>query len=608
MHLRLAVPLALSVLLVGVGGRAAAQAPDGPALFTEHCAMCHEGGDPRAPATDTLRAETPAAIVDALATGVMRQQGAALAGPEREAIATFLAGGTAAPAVSPTAGRCAAPPPFDAAKPPAWSGWSGPGNTRFQPADRAGLEAGDIPRLTLKWAFAFPGATSVRALPAVAGGRLFVGSEAGTVYALDAASGCVIWTFQAKGGVRAAITIRPGADGGRAYVGDISATVYALNATTGDLEWSRQVDSHPFARITGAPTLYDGRLYVPVSSLEEGQGRSPTYECCTFRGSVVALDASTGAVIWKTYTVSAEPRAIGTREGGITRRGPAGAAVWSSPTVDAKRRLVYAATGNMYSEPQQETSDAVLALSLDTGEIAWAAQVTPRDVFVVGCNGNGAVNCPDELGPDFDFGNSPMLTTTPGGRDLIVLGQKSGVGWALDPDHRGAVVWDYRAGSGSALGGMEWGSATDGRRAYFPVSDVLDAQQQPRPGPSSGWLHAVDLATGQKVWSVPPPPFACGSPARNCNGALSAAITAIPGAIFAGSNDGAVRAYSSADGSVLWTFDANRAFDTTNGEPGLGGSINGAGPIVADGLVYVGAGSGSGGGRPGNVLLAFGVR
>ncbi|HXI30304.1 MAG TPA: PQQ-binding-like beta-propeller repeat protein, partial [Vicinamibacterales bacterium] len=474
-------------------------------------------------------------------------------------------------------------------------------NARFQPAAQAGLTAAQVPTLRLKWAFGFPNATAARAQPTVVGGRLYVGSQSGLVYALDAKSGCTIWTYQARAAVRSAITIGPRGSGAAAYFGDGKANAYAIDAATGDLLWTRTLDEHGSARVTGAPTLYQDRLYVPIASGEEGQGNNAKYECCTFRGSLVALDAASGALLWKTYTIAAEARPIGTNASGTTRWGPSGAGIWSSPTVDAKRKLVYAATGNMYTEPQQPTSDAIMAFDLDTGAVKWTAQVTPQDVFVVGCNQPNPANCPkpDAIGPDFDFGSSPILATLPNGRDLIVDGQKSGVGWAFDPDRQGAVTWQYRAAKGSALGGMEFGSAADGEQAYFAVADG----NSPQPG----GLHAVTLATGARAWYAPPPSPACGMPARGCNAAILSAITVMPGVVFTGSNDGAVRAYSTRDGSIVWQFDTNRDFETVNGVKANGASMSGPGPVVAGGMLYVNSGYGALGGRPGNVLLAFGV-
>ncbi len=595
----------------GLVGRADAQAPDAAALFKIHCATCHTNSDTRAPSIASLRQGNPQAILDALTTGAMREQGSELRDEERRAISEYVTGrAIAAPVPRSVSGHCvAASPTVDLSNRPQWNGWgAGATNMRFQSTDRAGLTVEDAPKLTLKWVFGFPNATAARALPTVGSGRLFVGSESGIVYSLDAKTGCIIWTFAAKTGVRTAISLqsRPGG-GSAAYFGDIAANVYAVDALNGELLWMRTVEEHPIARITGAPTLYEDRLYVPVSSLEEGQGRNDAYECCTFRGSVVAVNAITGRVVWKTYTIAEQPKPIGKNARGAARWGPSGAAIWSAPTIDAKRRLVYAATGNMYTEPQQPTSDAVLSFDMDTGKIAWSAQLTPKDIFVVGCNSIVAANCPKDLGADVDFGSSPMLATLPNGRDVIVIGQKSGMAWALDPQNRGSILWQYRAGRGGALGGIEWGSALDGALAYFAVSDVLDEQLEPNPGADSGSLHAVHLETGARAWRAPAPPLKCGPPSRYCNAGLSAAITVIPGAAFVGSNDGALRVYSTKAGAVVWEFDTNRDFATVNGVPGKGGTINGPGPTVADGMVYVNSGYGGSSGRPGNVLLAFGI-
>ena len=584
---------------------ALAQAPDGAQVFTASCANCHNGAaDSRAPAIDALRSRAPEAILEALMTGAMRPQGSRLSGAERRAVAEFVTGKRMGGDVTGAAkGRCAAAPSTgalrDFANAPHWTGWSpSPANTRFQPAGQAGIRAADVPRLVLKWSFGFPDASVAWSQPTVADGRVFVGSQNGTVYALDAKTGCIYWTFSAGGGVRTAVVVSaPGASSpALVYFGDTAANAYALDATTGAPVWVRKVDEHPFARITGSPTFHDGRLYVPVSSYEEAQGADPQYPCCTFRGSVSALEASSGRVIWKTYMISDGAKRRGTSAAGVPLWGPSGSGSWSAPTIDANRRVVYVGTGNTYSAPAQPSSDAVVALDLETGSIRWMRQVTPNDVYVTGCR-SGNPNCPEAPGPDVDFGSPPMLARV-NGRDVIVIGQKSGVGYAMDPDRKGKVLWQYRAGKGGTLGGMEWGGAVDADRAYFAVSDI----QQPEPG----GLHAVNIATGQRVWMAPPPSPVCGSGA-GCNAAQSAAITIIPGVIFSGSNDGALRAYSSADGKVLWQYDSNREFGAINGVPAKGASLIGPGPVVAGGMVYVNSGSGGFGGRPGNVLLAFGL-
>jgi polyvinyl alcohol dehydrogenase (cytochrome) len=587
-------------IVAGCAWPAWSQSPDGARVFQTFCASCHTGApDARAPAIDSLRARTPQAIMDSLVSGAMRPQGARLSGAERRAVAEFITGKPIEGDVSGARiGRCTpSESPQSPASAPRWTGWSpSTTNTRFQPADQAGLLPSDLPRLKLKWAFGFPDASVTWSHPTVAGGRLFVGSQNGTVYALDAKTGCIHWTFSASGGVRTAVTVAP-AGGARmvAYFADTAANAYALDAATGKTLWVRRVDDHPSARITGSPTFFEGRLYVPVASYEEAQGADPHYPCCTFRGSVAALDAESGAVEWKTYMIADAPQQRGTSTAGVPLWGPAGAGIWSAPTVDVARRVLYVATGNAYSAPATSTSDAVVALDLATGTMRWSRQVTANDVYVSNCRA-GNPNCPETLGPDHDFGSPPVLARA-GDRDVIVIGQKSGIAFAMDPEKNGEILWQYRAGQGGVLGGIEWGAAADAERAYFAVSDITTTQP--------GGLHAVSLATGTRAWFAPPGAATCGS-GRGCNGAQSAAVTAIAGAVFSGSNDGSLRAYSTSTGEMLWEFDTNRDFTTINGIPARGASMIGPGAVVAGGMVYVNSGYGAFGGRPGNVLLAFG--
>jgi polyvinyl alcohol dehydrogenase (cytochrome) len=589
--------------LIGAGVTIQAEPPDGAAVYSRACASCHNGGDSRAPAREVLAQRSPEAILSALTAGIMRPQGARIDGLERRAVAEFLSGKTLGGDVTgATIGRCTAQPTFPgSASLPAWTSWGGSvTNTRFQPPEQAGLSAEQVPYLALKWAFGFPDATSAWSQPTIFGGRLFVGSHNGTVYSLDAKTGCIYWTYSAKSSVRSAVSIGPrnGARGYAAYFGDTAANAYALDAATGKEIWFRKIDEHPMARATGSPTLYQGLLYVGVSSFEETQGSNPQYECCTFRGSLSALDTKTGAVAWKTYLVP-EPKPLTKNSAGTTLWGPSGAGIWSAPAIDVKRGVVYAATGNTYTPPQLSTSDSVIAFDLKTSKIKWTQQVTPKDVFGGWCRPSlKNPICPEENGPDFDFGNAPILAKLPNGKDVIIIGQKSGVGWALDPDKEGAPIWQYRAGQGSALGGMEWGSAVDDQNAYFPVSDI----SLPKPG----GLHAVQLTTGERVWYAPPPAPICGG-GRGCNAAQSAAVTVIKGVVFSGSNDGALRAYSTKDGSIIWEYDTNRDFKTLNGVPAKGASLHSAGATIAGGMLYVNSGYGDHGGRPGNVLLAFGV-
>ncbi len=575
--------------------------PDGAKLFAAHCATCHDGNDARAPALDAMRGRAPQAIVDALTSGSMRYQGLPLSGAERRTLAEYVSGRRLRGSVTGAAlGRCERPAPLrDPFTGPNWLGWSPTvRNAHFQPAAQAGLTADQVPRLKLKWAFGFVDATSAWAQPTVAGGRLFVGSQNGSVYALDAASGCIDWTYAAHAGVRTSIVIGRAGNARStvaAFFADQNGWVYAVDAATGREIWSRKIDEHPLVRLTGSPTLFEGRLYVPLSSYEEG-GKPPGYACCTFRGGVIALDARTSETVWRAYTIAEPPTLLREYADGTQLWGPSGGAVWSSPTIDAKRGALYVGTGNTYSGAPQPGADAIVAFDLKTGAMRWARQMYPGERDVYGCS-PGEVNCGPKAGPDFDFGASPVLATLPNGRDLIVAGQKSGVAYALDPDRKGEQVWRYRAGGGSGLGGIQWGIAADERQAYLPIADIYSD--------TPGGLHAVALETGKRAWVTAAPPPVCGKPNRGCNSAQFSAVTAIPGIVFSPSNDGAVRAYASGSGAIVWTFDANRDFKTLNGVRARGGSMNGPAPVVAAGMLYVSSGYGTFGLRPGNVLLAF---
>jgi len=582
---------------------AAALAQDGNAIYQKQCAQCHDKGVGRAPQLLTLSLLTPEQVLASLTTGKMAEQGKALTPAEARAVAMFVTGGKSfGSEVAPTQGECAGPAPaFD--KPfsgPYWNGWGVDiSNRRMQPAAMAGLRADQVPQLKLKWAFGFPGAGKANAQPTVVGGRIFVGSDSGKVYSLDASTGCIYWTFKADRPVRSAITIGPVGAKWVAYFGDQHAQAYAVDAATGALLWKVRVEEHPAAMITGAPALYDGRLYVPDSSYEEVTGGSPKYECCKFRGAVTALDAATGKQTWKSYTIAEAPHPVRKNKQGTQLWGPSGAGVWSSPTIDPKKHAVYVVTGDSYSDPPARTSDAFLAFDMDTGKLLWSRQMTAGDAFNLGCpNGD---NCPEANGPDFDFGCSPNLVDLPNGKRALVSGQKSGMVHALDPDQQGEVLWSVRVGKGGPLGGVQWGNASDGQNVYVAVSDhAVMPTQNPK---EAGGMFALKLATGERVWYTPPP--GCSKP--GCSPAQSAAVTLIPGVAFSGSLDGHLRAYATGDGRIVWDVDTATEYQAVNGVKAKGGSLDGPGPTVVGGTLYVNSGYGMFGEMPGNVLLAFTV-
>jgi polyvinyl alcohol dehydrogenase (cytochrome) len=363
--------------------------------------------------------------------------------------------------------------------------------------------------------------------------------------------------------------------------------------------WKVEVDDHPHAAITAAPQLYDGRLYVPVSSREESQVGDPRYPCCSFRGSVVALDTKSGKRLWKTYIVDQTPVPTAKNSTGTQLFGPAGGAIWNTPTIDTRRRVLYVGTGNNFAPPSTEISDSLVAMDLETGRIRWSHQVTENDIWNGSCRAPNreAAACPDKDAPDFDFTGSALLVDV-GGRQLIVVGNKSGVIFGFDPDARGKIVWEQRVARGSSGGGVFWGSATDGANIYAANADFLADTPA-----ASGGMYAVDLRTGKVVWSVPGAGCAGKMP---CKPSQVAAVTLIPGAVFSGTMDGRLRAYSTRDGKVLWEYDTAREFTTVNNVKANGGSMSNAGPAIVDGMLYVNSGySHHGGILPGNVLLAF---
>jgi len=616
--------LPVAMLLLAGAPPASAEEPSasaGEALYQKHCASCHEGGAvARAPETAALRQLPLERIRFALAFGLMNQQGRDLSQSEIGNIARYLAGTSSAPPPALPDSSCRQPGPLqrDAAL-PRWNGWGVDiRQHRFQPAAMAQLAPEDVPRLKLRWAFGFPGDTRAQAQPTVWGGRIFVGSAGGKVYALDAKTGCQRWMFDAGFGVRTAITIGEDERGAIAYFGDQRGEAYALDAESGKLLWKQRVEAHAGAVITGAPTLADGVLYVPVSSLEEVMAIDPRYSCCTFRGLIAALDARTGEVRWRGY-VSPPAASAGTSTTGTPLFGPSGGAIWSSPSIDLTGNRIYATTGDSYSDPPSKTSDAFVAFDLTTGQLLWSRQMTERDAYNVACVGQFRSNCPAAEGPDFDFGSSPILVDLPEGKHELIAGQKSGMVHALDPDHDGAILWQRRVGRGSKLGGVQWGMAVDEANVYVAVSDVGITRVSPETAgaqksvlgtplkldPSQGGgLYALSQATGEIIWHTPHP--GC-QDKPGCSPAQSAAVTAIPGVVFSGGLDGHLRAYASTTGEIVWDVDTAHDYTTVNGAPAHGGSLDGPGPVVAGGMLYVNSGYTNYGTAPGNVLLVFSV-
>jgi polyvinyl alcohol dehydrogenase (cytochrome) len=621
--MRVIAALALLCLLPVEAPSQGAPPADGEALYLDRCANCHDGGVARAPDAASLRQMSAASIRAALTTGSMSAQGQRLSATEIEAVSRFL-GRASDPMPASGSAMCAKvrQVPADPFALPHWNGWGADlAQHRFQPTAMAQLRAEDVPKLKLAWAFGFPGVNRAYAQPTVVGGRLFVGAANRNVYSLDAKTGCIVWEFKADAGVRSAISIGIDQRGWTAYFGDQRADVYAVDALSGALRWKVHVEDHPAAIITGAPALVEPVLYVPVTSYEEATGADPYYSCCSFRGSIVALDVASGKVLWKSYTISEAPEKIRKNEVDVQLFGPSGAGIWSSPTVDRTLGMLYSATGDSYSDPAADTSDAILAFRLNGGEMVWSRQMTAGDAFTIACGqvAPGKGNCPQAGGPDLDFGSSPILVRLANGRRALIAGQKSGMVHAVDPDREGAILWQRRLGQGGTLGGIQWGSAVDEHNVYVALSDVRTRRvsgttagaQRSIFGPSllvdpgvGGGMYALVLESGEVVWHTPHP--GCHD-VPGCSPAQSAAVTAIPGVVFSGGLDGHLRAYEAASGHIIWDVDTMRTYETVNGLAALGGSLDGPGPVVVGGMLYVNSGYAIFGGSPGNVLLAFSV-
>ncbi len=596
--------------------------------FQEHCASCHETPAPgtKVPTRAELKAMPPTKIYESMTIGKMKPNARGLSEKQMRRIAEWLSG---RPLVdidrSAAAMTNACPDDARLGNPltgPRWLGWSPDQTTsaRFQSAETAGLDAADVPDLKLKWAFGLPGAATLRSQPVVGGGWLWVGSDNGMVYALDADTGCVHWSFEVQRPVISTIAIGPIEDSpGRyaAYFGDFGANVYAVDAETGKQLWTTRVEEHHAAAISGSVVLNPAgdRLVIPVGSWEEPMGVSASYECCTSRGAVVVLDAKTGKQIWKTYTLTEEAKPLWKNSSGVQQYGPSGAAIWSAPTIDTRRNAIYVGTSNAYVPvPDGGASDAIFAFAMDTGEMLWSQQLLEDDANDFGCGATPEdyqMNCPGKkLGPNDDIGASPILHTLKDGRQILIASQESRTTTLLDPDRNGAIIWQGIPSDRKTATGGNLGPADDGELLYVPLGfEAHHEFESAETLESEGGLVALDPESGRRAWTtIIPRPADCKDPtSRYCTSANQAAVTAIPGAVFTGSVDGTMRAFSSADGALLWSYSSNRIFETINGVEAHGGSLGGPGPTVVDGMVYWGSGYVILGTTPGNALLAFKV-
>jgi polyvinyl alcohol dehydrogenase (cytochrome) len=581
-------------------------ASKGRILFNSNCKTCHNDSVKlAAPGLDVLNTLTPRAIFAALKTGKMRAQAEKLSDVERKAIASWITNriyddnDLPKEAYTSFSISNADNTFFD------HSGWGGNlEGTGYRSAEQAGIAASDVNSLQLKWAFAFPGATQMRSKPAITGEWLITGSEFGDVYTINIKTGKAGWRFIADAAIRGAVQITRTANKLTAWFADYSTNVYAIDIETGKLIWKKRAGIHPQSSVTGSVAVFNNIIYVPLSSTEVISALNPDYACCTSSGEVVALDTETGNIIWRYRAVKDEAKISGKKKNGKLFYGPSGAPVWSSPTVDIKRGLLYIGTGENYTAPATNSSDAILALDLKTGRLIWSYQATKNDTWNLGCL-DVNVNCPDKEGPDLDFGMAPLLVKRTDGKDILVVGQKSGVVHALSPVD-GKLLWQTRIGKGGQAGGIHWGMATDGKYVYAANADnIRDLDMRDTARKASPGIFALELESGKIIWESATPP--CGD-RKGCFQSNSAAPTVLPGIVFAGALDGHIRAYSSIDGKIIWDFDTVKEYSTANGVKGKGGALDGSAPVAANGMLFVNSGYGLFGQIPGNVLLAFEIK
>jgi len=628
---------------LGVALPLAAHAQDaasGATVFNTRCKACHEPAIERAPNRATLATYPVATIVDALTNGVMKPMAAGLSEADKQAVAAYLTASEA-----PTQVTAQGPPPRPAPAPvgvdvkcdanppirPSGSDWTSVGleaSRRYQA--NPGLTSAQVSKLKVKWSFAMTGGS----MPTVIGDWLFITNRSGKFYALDAATGCVRWVVENAISRTTPMIVKSAISpsGWLTIIGERDRTAHAFDAQSGKEIWrSAALETNTVAAITGTPVIAGDQVFVPLTSGEEGAARQPSYSCCSFQGSLAALDLKTGKLQWQTKVIPEPLHPTHKNSAGTMMQGPAGGAIWSAPTLDAKRGLVYVATGDSYTEVETKGADAIVAMDLKTGKIRWSNQVTEKDNFIVGCNAaQKPVNCPSPDGPDYDFGASPILFHLASGKDIVLSGQKSGVVYGMDPD-TGRSIWSTRVGSGSSLGGIEWGMAADAKRLYVANADTVNLLEENLKaigrsavttdlGPPKPGLSALDPQTGKVIWAAPAPSAPChyaGDRSRDrgggaCVRAQSQAPSVMPGVVFSGTMDGWLRAYDAASGKVIWADSTTgRTYDTVNqvkGQPG--GSLDGLGAAIAGGRVFVMSGfngAANTGGNGTNVLLAYSV-
>lgn len=598
----------------------------GEKLFDSHCASCHDNPDMHAPTRQALTGFSREGLMIAMEFGKMQPMAAHLSKQQRGLIAIYLTHGANAADGWVDLHRCTKAA-SDGTTPYATDWGLGPHNRRFVKSALAGLDRDNVGSLELAWSLAFPRVTDMRSQPAVIGDTLYFGDKTGRLYAIDRLRGCIRAHTRVFSGIRSAITVAT-LNSRRALLvfADSVASIFAVDPQSLETIWQSSARLFDTSVISGSISYHDDRLFVPVSSYEVAVAGSPAHACCTSHGGVIALDARDGTELWQWHATD-DATLQGRNPAGNAMSGPSGASVWSTPTIDSKRGRIYVGTAENLSRPATDTSDAIVALDMASGQVAWRFQATRDDVWNAACLNDGP-NCPDNPGEDFDFGASVIIAELAGGRELLLAGQKSGEVFALEPEpagYDGEVVWRKRLSQGTTNGGIHWGMGLAGRRLIVPVADPERerAGYVPRPG-----LYALDARNGSVLWEHPVTRGCDFDPANNpliglesmrsgkqpelaetyrCSFyyGLSAATTVTPELAFSAGLDGVVRAYDIASGEALWQAETAVPLTADNGIAGHGGAIDVGGQVVAGGWLYVQSGYAMFGQLPGNLLLAY---
>ena len=569
-------------------------------IFNNNCVSCHSGGVPRAPHLTTFQVMSADYILSTL-NGVMSAQAEGLSSEEKIGISEYITGGKVSTSL-PEPNFCKSNnEPIVLVEENSYKEWGyDKENSRYT---KSNINSQNAKKLKLKWVFAYPAASRARSQPSISGNTIFVGGQNLYLYALDRQTGCVRWRTKVDGEIRSAPAIYFSEKGNFLFAGDYEGNVYKINPYNGEKIWVKSLRYHPRVILTGSLRVDNDIIYVPLSSREWADGADPEYQCCSFRGGIMALDVAGGNELWTSYSIPLPPKGTGKFNNmGIEILAPSGVPVWNSPTFDTAKNLIYYGTGEAYSSPAAETSDSVIAINKLNGDIEWVYQAESGDAWNMGCFVEADANCPEQDGPDWDFGASVVLANIDG-KSVLFAGRKSGHVYGLDPDNKGKPLWIKRIGKGGFAGGIHWGMATDNKSIFAAVADTNFINKF--PGPATPGIYSLDGISGKLNWKFTPIDRCPENTKPACDIGISAALTATNDLVIGGGFDGWLYVLNKNTGELIWEFNTAVDFSAFTSLPSHGGSIESDGPVVIDNNIFINSGYQYGGRLGGNVLLNF---